>query len=222
MRICNKCKKEKPLSEYYKDRSNASGREYMCKECKKEYSKTLPDDYRREYYKKNKERLLEEGREWRERNPDYMKEWYRRNPDYVTQRFRENKEELVAYNRKWYHDNLERARELVRNSSSRRRAREAKVINDLTMEEWIEVSNRFNNQCAYCENNTDITLDHVIPIFKGGGHTKSNVVPACKSCNSSKQARDVEEWYKEQDFYDENNLNKILKGECTNVNQIRF
>lgn len=44
--------------------------------------------------------------------------------------------------------------------------------------------------CHYCEKKfkpTDLTMDHVIPISRGGKSTRSNVVPACESCNRQKK-----------------------------------
>lgn len=39
--------------------------------------------------------------------------------------------------------------------------------------------------CWMCGGDWD-TLDHVKPLAKGGAHTLSNIRPACRSCNSSK------------------------------------
>lgn len=44
--------------------------------------------------------------------------------------------------------------------------------------------------CAHCENRfapRDLTMDHLVPIVRGGKSTKGNVVPSCKACNSGKQ-----------------------------------
>jgi 5-methylcytosine-specific restriction endonuclease McrA len=41
--------------------------------------------------------------------------------------------------------------------------------------------------CHWC-GNPATTVDHVRPVAKGGGHA-GNLVPACVSCNSSRQAR---------------------------------
>lgn len=44
--------------------------------------------------------------------------------------------------------------------------------------------------CYYCGTKVDpseITMDHVIPISQGGMSSKSNIVPACKSCNNKKK-----------------------------------
>jgi hypothetical protein len=57
---------------------------------------------------------------------------------------------------------------------------------DLTFEQWQEIRAKHGNRCAYCEAPDPKTLDHVVPLSKGGLHTASNVVPACKSCNSRK------------------------------------
>ncbi|MDB4875733.1 MAG: hypothetical protein JWM41_2179 [Gemmatimonadetes bacterium] len=37
-------------------------------------------------------------------------------------------------------------------------------------------------------------MDHVIPISRGGSHTRENVVPACRSCNSKKGDLMLLEW----------------------------
>ena len=49
---------------------------------------------------------------------------------------------------------------------------------------------RDENQCQYCTGRfrePELTLDHVIPRSKGGTHTWSNLVAACKSCNQKKR-----------------------------------
>ncbi|HRR33583.1 MAG TPA: HNH endonuclease [Kiritimatiellia bacterium] len=44
--------------------------------------------------------------------------------------------------------------------------------------------------CHYCGRKVGekaLTLDHVVPVARGGTSTKGNVVPACKACNSAKK-----------------------------------
>jgi predicted phage replisome organizer len=45
--------------------------------------------------------------------------------------------------------------------------------------------------CAYCgsTDKVNMTIDHIIPVSKGGSSLLSNLVPACKNCNSSKKDR---------------------------------
>lgn len=49
--------------------------------------------------------------------------------------------------------------------------------------------------CIYCGVTEGLTQDHIIPSSKGGPDIPANIVPACKSCNSSKHNRDIFEWY---------------------------
>ncbi len=51
--------------------------------------------------------------------------------------------------------------------------------------------------CHYCGEATpakELTLDHVVPIARGGKTTKGNVVPACKDCNNRKKQLLPMEW----------------------------
>ena len=44
--------------------------------------------------------------------------------------------------------------------------------------------------CHYCEkkfSRDELTMDHIVPLARGGTSTKGNVVPACKACNASKK-----------------------------------
>ncbi len=53
-------------------------------------------------------------------------------------------------------------------------------------------------ECAYCGgwlHPRDKTLDHLIPVARGGEHTRENVVVACRSCNSRKGARTPLEFF---------------------------
>ncbi|MEM6644295.1 MAG: HNH endonuclease [Bacteroidota bacterium] len=45
---------------------------------------------------------------------------------------------------------------------------------------------RDNGKCQYCGTSKDLTLDHVIPRSKGGKSSWTNLVTACKKCNSIK------------------------------------
>lgn len=49
--------------------------------------------------------------------------------------------------------------------------------------------------CIYCENKTDLTLEHIMPRSRGGPDMTDNAVWACKSCNSSKGDKRLYEWF---------------------------
>lgn len=51
--------------------------------------------------------------------------------------------------------------------------------------------------CHYCGKNyppEELTLDHIVPIIRGGKSVRGNVVPACKECNSKKKYLLPIEW----------------------------
>lgn len=53
-----------------------------------------------------------------------------------------------------------------------------------------EVFARDGHTCQYCGRETrDLTIDHVVPRFRGGAHTWENLVSACKACNQRKAGR---------------------------------
>ncbi len=45
---------------------------------------------------------------------------------------------------------------------------------------------RDGGRCQYCGTGKDLTIDHVVPRSKGGKSTWTNLVTACKKCNSRK------------------------------------
>lgn len=51
--------------------------------------------------------------------------------------------------------------------------------------------------CHYCSGifaAEDLTMDHLVPISRGGKASRNNVVPACKECNSRKKYLLPIEW----------------------------
>ncbi|MHA6616968.1 HNH endonuclease [Pseudonocardia sp. DLS-67] len=54
------------------------------------------------------------------------------------------------------------------------------------------VLRRDGRRCAYCGKRAD-TIDHVVPRSKGGAHAWDNCVAACRTCNSRKADRLIEE-----------------------------
>jgi len=51
--------------------------------------------------------------------------------------------------------------------------------------------------CGYCNKPTspgDLTMDHIVPIARGGKSVKGNVIPCCKDCNTQKKELLPMEW----------------------------
>lgn len=72
---------------------------------------------------------------------------------------------------------------------------------------------QFDHCCAYCgtaeHRSSELEIEHVVPISKGGPHLLSNIVPACTACNSSKRSQDLETWMRQQPFFDQSRLDRI-------------
>jgi len=52
-------------------------------------------------------------------------------------------------------------------------------------------------ECAYCRCKfapEALTMDHIVPIARGGRSTRGNLAPACKGCNSRKKYLLPMEW----------------------------
>jgi 5-methylcytosine-specific restriction endonuclease McrA len=149
------------------------------------------------------------NQKWRDRHRALWKAYYAANREALIakagQYERNNRLRLRARGRQRYAENLEKYRAIGRaryaknpvpakRAAQRRRALKKAATATLTAQEWERILKRFAYRCAYCKRDVALTLDHVIPLVKGGQHSVDNVVPACLTCNCSKSNRDVKEW----------------------------
>ncbi|HET8664374.1 MAG TPA: HNH endonuclease [Nocardioides sp.] len=76
----------------------------------------------------------------------------------------------------------------------RRRRRIAAKTHDLTDAQWNALKLAWGG-CAYCGAlDTPLQKDCVLPISRGGRYALANVVPSCRSCNTSKCNTEVTSW----------------------------
>lgn len=67
-------------------------------------------------------------------------------------------------------------------------------MHDLTDPQWAALQVAWAG-CAYCGTSDEaLQRDCVLPISRGGRYTLDNVVPACRSCNTSKCNDEVTAW----------------------------
>ena len=56
---------------------------------------------------------------------------------------------------------------------------------------------RSEGKCYFCSravNPKELTMDHIVPVIRGGKSVKGNIVPACKDCNNKKKHLLPIEW----------------------------
>ena len=98
-----------------------------------------------------------------------------------------------------YHSNN---RELERSLGHARRAR--KNENGVFSVSKKELKKLYNSPCFYCGSLNKITIDHVVPISRGGTHGIGNLVAACAFCNGSKNSKFLIEWKRDLTFLKKN------------------
>lgn len=74
----------------------------------------------------------------------------------------------------------------------RRRARKAGAGGSVSAKEWRAILDKYDNKCLCCGSTENLTMDHVIPLAKGGSHTPGNIQPLCLSCNSRKYTKVID------------------------------
>ncbi|MDR2703230.1 MAG: HNH endonuclease [Cellulomonadaceae bacterium] len=93
----------------------------------------------------------------------------------------------------------------------RRKRRVAAANNDLTLVQWSALKLAWKG-CAYCGCDTDaLQKDCVQPIARGGRYTVSNVVPACRSCNTSKCDQEVTTWLRRKRLDEKQFLTRLIQ-----------
>ena len=74
--------------------------------------------------------------------------------------------------------------------------RERAKARDLRRSQWWK-NQLGRGNCHYCGGRfspADLTMDHVVPVVRGGKSSRSNVVPCCKECNNQKKHLLPVEW----------------------------
>ena len=108
VKTCTKCKLEKDVFEFHKDKYKKDGLRSECKSCQKEYredNKELIKESKKKYYKVNKEKIKEYEKANKEKIKEYKKEYnkeYRKaNKEYDKKYYQANKEKIIECKRKY-------------------------------------------------------------------------------------------------------------------------
>ena len=208
-KICSKCKVEKPLSEFHKQKLGKYGVNNQCKHCIGEYyekNKERLIEKQHKYYENNREKCLETCHAYRMNN---KKRTFKNNRDY----YKANKEQILSQckgyrnatsetRKAWF---KEYAKTEKRKATRYKANQKYKALKrNATIQDFspIEVLKRDGYICQLCRKKTrpdwnqyhslHPEVDHIIPLSKGGDLIKDNVQALCVSCNSIKGNRPME------------------------------
>ncbi|HSN23714.1 MAG TPA: HNH endonuclease signature motif containing protein [Methylomicrobium sp.] len=138
-------------------------------------------------------------REWREKNPDSYREsftrtnkrhsadpiWRAQHAEYERTRRQERQRNDPEYHK--------RLMDLAKRGWHKRRARLAGNGGSYTRSEWRRLCDYYEHRCVCCGGKFHrLTVDHVIPLSKGGSNYIRNIQPLCRSCNSKKHDKEID------------------------------
>lgn len=177
-KICTICQVEMDISMFPKNKIGKHGVGSWCKSCFRDHS--------RKKYKENRDKEIQRVQKNKERHRELsrisMRKLRQEKPEYFNE-----------YTRVYRKENPDKAQSFQRNRQGKRST--ACKGGKFSSLEWSAILDYYNHKCAYCLKSVEkLTMDHVIPLSRGGRHCPSNVVPACKSCNFSKGAKTPFEW----------------------------
>ncbi|MGL5922118.1 HNH endonuclease [Chroococcidiopsis sp.] len=191
-----------------------------CIQCHQKHYQENQEDikkYASEHYSRNKERVNKQRRKYRAKKREYFRKYYARY-------YAANKESIKKYRADYRSKNKERVKLWIekweksfkakianqRKRENRRKIKRNNYSFPYTSEQLKQRFKDFDNKCVYC-GELATSIDHFIPLSKGGTDTLSNLVPACCRCNGRKTDFDPELWYKSQSFFSKNRWQNILR-----------
>ena len=197
-KACSKCKQVKSLALFVKDKSKKSGYKASCLECARKASKQGRLDGRHKIRKyaelsdEQKAKHLARYRAWAKANPDKCHDRNARhrknNRDYYAQRQARYRRENPHKYKEWQRKNPAK---VIANWTKRR---QTLIANGIYSVKNKEIARLLSQPCFYCKSSKSGTIDHVMPLSKGGRHSIGNLLPACMACNQQKRAMLMIEW----------------------------
>lgn len=178
---CSTCKVAKPLSAFRKNKDTKDGLTYVCRDCLnaqyKEYRKRVPRIPTDEYLQKQRDRDNAKKQLDPFAYAQKKSAYYQKNKA----KYREQ-HKLWLQNKPGYNASKVKAYNLRKSGTK---------VFEISASTIVAMRKK---SCFYCGKQNAGTIDHVIPLSRGGTHSIGNLVPACHSCNSRKNNRFLIVW----------------------------
>lgn len=212
-------RRNKNIEEYRRKESEYAER---TREARLERARQYREEHREElrvkaaeYYLNNKEACIQRNKECRKNHlverMANLKEAKQQDPErfrrYQRKYYSTHKDQLAQKTKEWASANKDKRRD----SRQRRRTRMNELPTTLTPDQWNCIKEVFDNKCAYCGAEKQLTQDHFVPLSSGGEYSANNIIPSCGSCNSSKLNKSFFEWYPTYKHYSKKREKRILK-----------
>ena len=180
---CSRCGKTKPVSEFHKNGK------YIRSFCKKCHNLSV-----KKWKAKNQTKVKDYNTKNADKRAEYMKQWRAENPDKVKKQaakwVSENRARWCKKKVIWNNENPVKVKDYHHQRRARIRGTTFEKINaDQVYERdgWIcKICGEIVNQDLEYPDPLSKTLDHIIPLSKGGSHTVENVQLAHLNCNLKK------------------------------------
>lgn len=90
---------------------------------------------------------------------------------------------------------------------AKRRARQLGMEENISPTQVKLIYKIFNDQCFKCSSDNQLAIDHYRPLSKGGSLSYGNAILLCKVCNSTKNDKDPEQFFTDEE---RNKLTKLF------------
>ncbi len=212
-KTCTRCGEQKSRDDFHAHPTSRDGRDPRCKACAAAYYMANRErilarkaarrrngprgpQVRKPLTDEQREKRRVQAAQWRAENPEAAKAVaakYRaanreKIREYGARYYSENRALKQEQFRRWAAANPERALSITQGRRARKRAAKTYYISPRDLRRLR------SRPCIACGSTDKLSIDHLIPLSRGGSHGIGNVATLCQPCNSSKRELTWFEW----------------------------
>lgn len=173
-KTCRLCKQVLLMNNFGKTIGYKDGYNTICKTCANKRAA--------EYRKNNPEKVKALRSKWKKENPEKNRASAKKYQAKNLEKHLKATNEYRQRNRNKYRNYMHNRRVLISAVTYFISDKELKML--------------YSQPCKKCGSKNNQTIDHIIPIARGGKHSIGNLQTLCLKCNSSKKDKTWREWLK--------------------------